>query len=204
MKLLIKRLFSLWPFRYYICWHGRRGSGKVALTFDDGPRENYTKKVLDILRAENVLATFFVEGRWVEKSPQLVKEIIDAGHEIGNHGYDHGATGVLMQMKKGDKELSRYGIVPRIFRPALGRVSLKEIITILLEGKRIVLWSFDTHDSMRHEGKWREKDPDYSLIQRGDIILMHDDNPVCINELTGLIRAVKERGLTFVRMAELF
>lgn len=63
---------------------------KIAyLTFDDGPTINATPKILDILKEENVKATFFVIGKYVEKHPEIVKRAFDEGHYIGNHGYDH-------------------------------------------------------------------------------------------------------------------
>ena len=175
----------------------------MALTFDDGPSAGYTKEVLAILRAENVTATFFLEGRWVADNSQLVRAIIDAGHKIGNHGYDHGNNGVLTQMENCEAALIQLEVKTNLFRPALGELSLIESIMIRLRGYRTLLWSFDTHDSMRHEGKWEEGIPDYSSVQGGDIILMHDDNPVCVDELPRLIKAVKSRHLEFVSILEI-
>lgn len=203
MKLLIKRIFSLWPFRLWLCWHGCRNSDKVALTFDDGPRVGFTNEVLDILEAENILVTFFLEGRWVEKNSELVAEIINAGHEVGNHGYDHSNVGGAVQMAKGAAALQKVGVMTRLYRPALGKISFKEFIYFCMKGYRTVLWSFDMHDSMRHEGKWSGATPDYFNIQGGDIILMHDDNPLCIDELPSLIRTVKERQFQFVSVSAL-
>lgn len=67
-----------------------KSNEKIAyLTFDDGPTINATPKILDILKEENVKATFFVIGKYVEKHPEIVKRAFDEGHYIGNHGYDH-------------------------------------------------------------------------------------------------------------------
>lgn len=63
---------------------------KIAyLTFDDGPTTKATSKVLDILKEEDVKATFFVVGKHVKENPELVKREYEEGHYIGNHGYDH-------------------------------------------------------------------------------------------------------------------
>ena len=62
---------------------------RVFLTFDDGPSKGATPKVLDILKEEDVKATFFVIGKYVEERPELVKRAYDEGHYIANHGYDH-------------------------------------------------------------------------------------------------------------------
>ena len=203
MKKVVKNIFSIWPLCDLVCWHGRRSCGKVALTFDDGPNADYTRQVLDILKAENVLATFFLEGRWVEENPHLIGVLIDAGHEIANHGYDHGDAGVLLQMNKGNTALKQVGVSTNLFRPALGKVSFKEVVNVIFKGKKIVLWSFDTHDSMRYEGKWSGGKPDYSNIRAGDIILMHDDNPVCVAELPLIIQQVKRMGYEFVCILDL-
>ena len=63
---------------------------KVAyLTFDDGPTTSVTPKILDILKAENVKASFFVIGKYVDRHPEIVKRAYEEGHYIANHGYDH-------------------------------------------------------------------------------------------------------------------
>ena len=69
------------------------GTEKIAyLTFDDGPNDNVTPIVLDILKEENVKASFFVIGKYVEKYPNIIKRAYEEGHYIANHGYDHNNT----------------------------------------------------------------------------------------------------------------
>ena len=72
-----------------------------------------------------------------------------------------------------------------------------------MRGYTTVLWSFDARDSMRYEGKWGGHPPDYGRIEAGDIVLMHDDNPVCVEDLPGLIDTVREKGLEPVTVSEL-
>jgi peptidoglycan/xylan/chitin deacetylase (PgdA/CDA1 family) len=62
----------------------------VALTFDDGPNPHATPKILDILKSENVKATFFLIGKWVKKYPELARRIVSEGHTIGGHTCSHG------------------------------------------------------------------------------------------------------------------
>ena len=78
--------FAEFPTLYH---QGAGGEHQVALTFDDGPDPRWTPKVLDILKAANVKATFFVVGVNAERYPALVRRIFDEGHEIGNHTYYH-------------------------------------------------------------------------------------------------------------------
>ena len=99
----------------------------VALTFDDGPSPDTTPRVLDILRAEGVRATFFVLGKHAERHPEIVERIVREGHELGNHGYDHGilafagATQVHRQLQRTERLLRRAGGPPvRVFRAPHG------------------------------------------------------------------------------------
>jgi len=78
--------FPAFPTLYH---QGAGGEHQVALTFDDGPDPQWTPKILDILKAANVKAAFFVVGANAERYPGLVRRIIDEGHEIGNHTYYH-------------------------------------------------------------------------------------------------------------------
>ena len=99
----------------------------VALTFDDGPSLETTPRILEILRAEGVRATFFVLGKHAERHPELVEQIVRDGHELGNHGYDHGilafagATEVHRQLQRTERLLRRAGGPPvRVFRAPHG------------------------------------------------------------------------------------
>jgi len=73
----------------HVIWAGNAQDKNVALTFDDGPNEKYTPMILKILQEKNVHATFFLIGRHAQQNPELVKQIYQAGHEIGNHTYSH-------------------------------------------------------------------------------------------------------------------
>jgi peptidoglycan/xylan/chitin deacetylase (PgdA/CDA1 family) len=167
----------------------------VALTFDDGPRAEFTPAVLDLLRAAGARATFFLEGRRVERHPDLVRRMLAEGHELGNHGYEHNGEPPAAQAARCDEALTRCGAQTRLFRPPKGRIGLRRILWFARRRRRVVLWSFDTHDSMRFEGKWAGPPPDYARVRAGDIVLMHDDNPVCVAELPRLLTALREQRL---------
>ncbi len=202
MKRLIKKIFSIWPFNKIIYVKGPGFKNQIAITFDDGPNPEYTAQVINILREAKVPATFFLEGRWVEKYEDLVSAIIENGYEVGCHGYDHDDKDVIRQSKRGFAALEAKGVNTNLFRPPSGLINIKAAIKLILDKKKIVLWSFDAHDSMRYEGKWQEP-PDYNALKSGDIILMHDDNPVCVKELPELIKTVKQKGLKIVRISEM-
>ena len=76
-------------------WYGRtftglpRGTRQIALTYDDGPNDPHTLRLLEVLAKHNVHATFFMIGRYVQQRPEIVREIVKAGHVIGNHTFTH-------------------------------------------------------------------------------------------------------------------
>ena len=79
----------------------------ISLTFDDGPHKEYTKKVLELLKKYNFKATFFLIGNKIEEHPNLVKEIIDQGHTIGNHTYSHSNNFGFFKTKNVISELKK-------------------------------------------------------------------------------------------------
>src|SRR5437588_10823797 len=76
-------------------WYGRtftglgRGSKQLALTYDDGPNDPHTLRLLEVLAKHEVHATFFLIGRYVSQRPDIVRELIRAGHVVGNHTFSH-------------------------------------------------------------------------------------------------------------------
>jgi peptidoglycan-N-acetylglucosamine deacetylase len=200
---LIQGVAASWPLNRLVCWRGPRTAPRVAITFDDGPRRGTTERVIAILKEHGVCATFFLEGRWVEESPELVQALRREGHEIGNHAYDHDLPDLCSQVRRCDALLQKLGIRTPWVRPPRGRISALDILGLAMDGRRIALWSFDAHDSMRAEGRWQGASPDYGSIQAGDIVLMHDDNELCERELPEVIASLRTRGLAPVILSEL-
>ena len=193
---------ALRPIRKRVCFRGPRSCGQIALTFDDGPHEKYTEQVLEVLREVGVKATFFLLGRELEKRPRMAERIAAQKHEVGFHGFDHTPSSLGEQVRKCESLCFGAAATFSLFRPPAGRAPIGDVAWLLARGYTTVLWSFDTHDSMRHEGKWQEP-PDYGRLAAGDIVLMHDDNPVCIEELRVLIGAADKMGLEPVTISEL-
>ena len=205
-SLLLKTIAALFAgraLRHMLCWRGPRAKQAVALTFDDGPNDHSTPEVLNILRQHKVRATFFLLGRELEKCPGRLDDILADGHTVGIHGYDHRFCDLRGQVARCAELLAKSGQSTGLIRPPAGRADLRGLLWARSRKYSTVLWSFDVHDSMRHEGKWHGPDPDLEQVQAGDIILMHDDNPVCLDDLPRLIDAVRANGLQFVSVAEL-
>lgn len=185
---------------------------KIALTFDDGPHPKITPKILDILDKYSVKATFFVIGVNVKNYPNQLKNILERGHEIGNHTYSHR---ILKSMPKGEiekeifdtqKEIGLiYDYNPTLIRPPCGLYD-ESLETIARDLKsKIVLWAIDTHD-WAHTSTSNMVKNVLKNIKDGDIILFHDyvsgeyNTP---SALEILIPILLERGYEFVTVSEL-
>jgi len=153
---------------------------QIAITFDDGPHPHLTRRILDILDEYSVKATFFMVGVNVVNYPDMAREVIRRGHEVGNHTYSHdqlknlSADAVAREIGMCEdalEELCEYR--PHLFRPPQGGMSIFVEHCSDDNDYATVLWSLDTRD-------WESKNTDdivesvLSRVTAGDIILMHD------------------------------
>ena len=176
---------------------------EVCLTFDDGPHDEHTPRILDILARYEISATFFFTGRLAEQMPDLVCAAHAQGHGVANHGYRHLRLGevphsdYMVNVERGQQVLEEIvgQSLPRVFRPPYGTVGLRELLALPRAGHRIVLWTVDSEDS------W-VRDPDAVLatvlsapLNGGSIVLLHEDYEWTVRALPLLIEAILERGL---------
>lgn len=179
----------------------------VALTFDDGPNDSSTVKILDILKKYKVKATFFVLGSMAEKYPAVLKRINDDGHEIGNHSYAHSNLSVMTD-KEIQKDITQTneliakhsGQQPGLLRPPYGAFNQKVVQAV--PGMRLALWDIDTLDwQVRNGKKIVEKVEQH--VKNGDIILMHDIHKTTANGVEPLIKMLIKKGYTFRTVSQL-
>jgi len=156
----------------------------VALTFDDGPSPLWTPKVLDELRKANIKATFFMLGEHVAKYPEITRRVVQEGHEIGNHTYDHHVLPYykLEELEKEIKDTERIiqkttGKTTRYFRPPKAWLTAQEKKKIEDLGYKVILWSLNSKDWVTFDDKYIVK---YLAkhVHPGDIILFHDSGGV--------------------------
>lgn len=133
-----------------------KGSKVAYLTFDDGLDKKVTPQILDILKRYNVKATFFILGNSVGKNKDVLKRIVDEGHNVGNHTYTHRKDIIYTDVKKFSEELARtdkaiqdaVGITPKLFRPPYGAPYIRsKEYKDALSGYKTVLWNVDSMDS---------------------------------------------------------
>lgn len=187
-------------------------SGKIALTFDDGPHEHYTEEILDILAKYDIKATFFVIGTNADTYPELIRKELEAGHEVENHTLSHVYLKKATDVEIKEEMIESQSIIASItdyktkfLRPPGGLYDgrLTSIANEL--GYKIVLWSLDTCD-------WAHPTPENIAanvledVRGGDIILMHDyigGNSPTPMALEIMLPKLIERGFEFVTVSEL-
>lgn len=215
---------------YYYVYHGfglqsdivRRkpsAGNKVVLTFDDGPSRDYTPQILKILAEKGVRATFFLVGSHVERYPEVAKQIVDAGHEVGNHTYGHITVPnspppqlAAQIMRTNLVILQNAGVYPQYLRPPRGLYDSRMRRIAKLLGQELVLWSLSSQD-------WHSRATKASITRRvveraagGDIILFHDSGSLLSSEgasrkptvdaLGPIIDGLRARGLEIVALQD--
>lgn len=179
----------------------------VAITFDDGPRPETTSKILDILKANNAKATFFVLGRSVNYYPNTVKRAAAEGHEIGNHSYGHpsltslSAARIRDEIQKTNRAIAAAaGVTPVFTRPTYGNVNQTVRGAVPMP---LITWSIDTRDWENRNAKMIRNNI-MNNVGDGDIILMHDIHHPTVQATEIVVPELIKRGYQLVTLSELF
>jgi peptidoglycan/xylan/chitin deacetylase (PgdA/CDA1 family) len=182
----------------------------IAMTFDDGPSTTITPKLLDILAAHHIKATFFVIGENVAEHSEIVARAAREGHEIGNHSWSHpnfakmSDAGVRSQLQRTDDAIkSATGARPTLLRPPYGSITARQKRWIHDEfGYQIILWDVDPYD-------WKRPGPSVVCnrilkeTRPGSIVLSHDIHPGTIEAMPSTFDQLQARGFKFVTVSEL-
>jgi peptidoglycan/xylan/chitin deacetylase (PgdA/CDA1 family) len=182
----------------------------IAMTFDDGPSAVLTPKLLDLLAARHIKATFFVIGENVAEHPEIVARAAREGHEIGNHSWSHPNFGkmsqenVRSQLQRTDDAIKNaIGKRPTLLRPPYGSITEREKRWIHDEfGYNIILWDVDPLD-------WKRPGPSVvrSRILKetrpGSIVLSHDIHPGTVEAMPSTFDELEAKGFKFVTVSEL-
>jgi len=169
--------------------HGDRKLPMVAITFDDGPSPDFTPKILDTLRDYEVPATFFMVGSHVDKYPEIAKRIVEEGHEIGNHTYNHRNVPTLTSFDLNEEIIGATtaitqvtGQYPEYVRPPRGMYDGRFRRLSALMGQKIVLWTVSSRDWRYGTTADKIVKNVMSRVKNGDIILFHDSGALVRNE----------------------
>jgi peptidoglycan-N-acetylglucosamine deacetylase len=204
-------------------WFGRtfaggvRGSKQIALTYDDGPNDPHTLKLLDVLAKHSVRATFFMIGRYVRQRPDLARAVAQAGHVIGNHTFTHpllifeSAARTRTQLLDCHQTLENaIGEHSNLFRPPFGgrRPATLRVARVL--GLETVMWNVTGYDWNAPPAAVIEKKV-VRQMRGGDVVLLHDgghramgaDRAQTVIATDNLIRRYKGQGYEFVTVEEM-
>src|SRR5438132_3809238 len=182
----------------------------IAMTFDDGPSAVLTPKLLDLLAAHHIKATFFVIGENVAEHPEIVERAAREGHEIGNHSWSHPNFGkmseesVRSQLRRTDDAIKNAtGKRPTLMRPPYGSITDREKHWIHDEfGYQIILWDVDPYD-WRRPGPAVVRNRILKETRPGSIVLSHDIHPGTIEAMPSTLDALEGKGFKFVTVSEL-
>jgi peptidoglycan/xylan/chitin deacetylase (PgdA/CDA1 family) len=202
-------------------WYGRtftglpRGTKQLALTYDDGPNDPHTLRLLGVLAKHEVKATFFLIGRYVQQRPDLAREIVQAGHVVGNHTFTHpllifkSAAEIRQELSDCNAALAdALGQQTSLFRPPFGgrRPAVLRIAREL--GLEPVMWNVTGFDWTAPPSAVIEQKV-AKQIRGGDVILLHDgghqqmgaDRSQTVQATDHLIAKYQSRGYEFVTIS---
>jgi delta-lactam-biosynthetic de-N-acetylase len=185
----------------------------IYLTFDEGYEMGYTEHILDILKENDIKATFFVTKTYIESDPDLVKRMVDEGHIVGNHSVTH-----RDMSKLSDEEIvnelegcSAYfkevtGVdMPLFFRPPAGEYSIRTLEKTQELGYKTIFWSFAYKDWVTNEqpGKQTAYNNILNYSHNGCIMLLHAVSKSNTEALDSAIKALKVEGYRFESLENL-
>jgi len=197
-----------------------RGKKRIALTFDDGPDPRYTPQILNILGQYRVKACFFVIGSKARAHPEIIRQIVQAGHEIGNHGFSHKAAWLLgpfattreiAETNRAIEELT--GQKARFCRPAWGLFNLFSLCYFRLKGLKVVLWTYMSWDWIRRATPESICRKVLGRLRDGAILVLHDGDSApgaakgspahVVEALPAILEGLRQKGLKVVPLEEL-
>ena len=182
---------------------------KIALTFDDGPTE-FTPHFLTLLKTFDQKATFFCIGKQIEKHPEIFRQIIEEGHEIGNHTFSHSNKTGFLSTQKMTNEILRNGetifhqgkIRTDLYRPPFGITNPNIAKAIKKTGKKSIGWNIRSFDTAINS---EEKILNRILpkVKPGSVILLHDTSEKSANVLEKLLVFLQQNAYESISVSEL-
>ncbi len=220
-NLIVNQVVVAYPRSTVVTRWGAHAEKVVALTFDDGPDAKYTPKILDILAAKGVKASFFIVGASGARNRDLLRRIYEAGHDIGNHTFSHANT-ALISTQQLTVELNAtrrlleatIGVGTELFRPPFAQDleprtidAAQALITATSLGYVSIGMNIDPKDWLRPlAGQIVRQTVDQVLAGNGHVVLLHDgggNRTPTIEALPVIIDTLREKGYRFVAIHEL-
>ncbi len=186
----------------------------IYLTFDAGYENGNIEKIIDVLKEENVQASFFILDNMIIKNEKLVQRMIDEGHTVANHTLKHKDMTKLNSIEEVAKELgdlealyeSAYGVkMPKLYRPPEGKLSEESLKWAQELGYKAVMWSFAYADWDNGKQPSRE----YAMkkimdnLHNGEVMLLHPTSSTNAQIMKDMIKELKSKGFRFATVEEL-
>jgi peptidoglycan/xylan/chitin deacetylase (PgdA/CDA1 family) len=182
----------------------------IAITFDDGPHGVNTPRLLAMLRERKIRATFFLLGECVAENPEVAKEIVKEGHEVGNHSWSHpnlnklSADSIRDQFERTHNVITQeVGVAPVLMRPPYGNLSLQQrSLAHATWGYPTIIWDVDSLD-WKHRNPAKTESIIMANTKPGSIILCHDIHKTTIDAMPSVLDKLLAKGFKFVTVSEL-
>jgi|SRR3712207_699850 len=189
---------------------GDTSKKEIFLTFDEGYENGYTGKILDVLKANNVKAAFFVVKPYIDTNKDLIKRMVDEGHLVCNHSNHHPSM-AKVALKGKDKFIEEFTVtekafkdvtgkdMPKFFRPPMGKYSELSLDYTKELGYKSIFWSFAyaDWDKNKQPDPERAKKRICSHAHNGAIFLLHAVSKTNAEILDSVIKDIKNQGFTF-------
>lgn len=183
---------------------------QIAISFDDGPTKDYTPQILQILKEHEVKAAFFCIGKRIKENEQLLQQVHEEGHIIGNHSYSHDLWFDLFSSKKMHEDLEMMNAVtekaigkkPKLFRPPYG-VTNPNLKKAIQQGRYVTIgWNIRSMDTVIKDAqKLLTKVTD--SLKPGAVVLFHDTSKSTLEILSTFIKQAQGMGYEIVRLDKL-
>ena len=190
---------------------GNSDAKTIYLTFDEGYEAGYTSQILKTLKENDVKAAFFLTAHYVNTQEDLVRQMIEEGHIIGNHTVNHKSMPSLteeeikkevMNLHQGVYEKFNYEM--KYIRPPKGEFSEKTLMVTNALGYKNVMWSFAYEDwnEKKQPDENQAKEKILNNLHNGEIMLLHGNSKTNTNILDSMIKEIKNRGYEFKSLDE--
>ena len=190
---------------------GNKDEKIIYLTFDEGYEAGFTSKILEILKENEVKATFFITAHYLNTNEELVKQMIEEGHIVGNHTVNHKSMPTLTEeeIKKEVMDLhiavyQKFEYEMKYIRPPKGEFSEKSLKYTNNLGYKTVMWSFayEDWDENNQPNEEKAKEKILENLHNGEIMLLHGNSKTNTNILDEVIKKSKEMGHSFKSLDE--
>ena len=184
-----------------LIWKINSSKKEVFITFDDGPTPEFTQWILNLLNSLDIKSTFFCVGEKAKKHPNIISEILQKGHSIGNHTFSH-KNGWFLTLDSYIKEIekcSNFVNNTKLFRPPYGKIYPWQIKKII-QNYKIIMWDILSFDFKKNQTSEKFQNNILDNIERGSIIVFHDNKlseKILKENLEDVLRKIRKKGFSF-------